>query len=208
MKKLLICAFALCIVLCSCSAGSAKKPTAVYIPEPTPISEQSPDGINPYVVERIESFAAESRKFRAVELPEAEAEIMPEPSYTAEELEILALVIYAEAGGDACSDVTRQMVGEVVLNRVAHEAYPNTIEGVLLQAGQYGTFSWTGLVWPARSKNLGEVRAIERAYACAEGLLSGKTERCLPTDVIYQSEYIMGEIVAKSDGMYFCREER
>lgn len=204
MKKLLICAFALCIVLCSCSAGSAKKPAAVYIPEPTPISEQSPDGINPYVVERIKSFAAESRKFRAVELPEAEAEIIPEPSYTAEELEILALVIYQEAGGDRCSDETRLRVGCVFLNRVESESYPDSFYEVAVQQGQYGTLYWTGIKWPARAAASGEQHAVARAYAIAERVLSG--ERVLPADVIFQSEYVMGEIVAYSDGMYFCRK--
>lgn len=208
MKRLLICAAVLCGVLCSCSAAKSSTPAVIPPSAPDLSYVKCEDGISPYVIDMIAQYAEESRKFRHIELPEEEVGEIPSPAYDAAELEILALVIYAEAGGDACSDITRQMVGEVVLNRVAHEAYPNTIEEVLLQAGQYGTFSWTGLAWPARSKNLGEAHAIERAYACAEGLLSGKTERCLPTDVIYQSEYIMGEIVAQSDGMYFCREER
>lgn len=129
-----------------------------------------------------------------------------EPTYTQEELEALALVIYQEAGGDSCSDDCRQMVGEVVLNRVADSRFPGTIEEVLLQPKQYGRLSKTGLVWPERASNPEEAHAIERAYKCAEQLLSGSTARLLPPDVIFQAEFVQGEIVAELDGFYFCRK--
>ena len=127
-----------------------------------------------------------------------------EPPYTDDELEMLALVIYQEAGGDVCSDETRLMVGTVVMNRVADSRFPNTIYGVLTQRAQYGRLHWTGLVWPKRASNQIEAHAVERAYACAERILLG--ERFLPNDVIYQAEFIQGtEVVAYQDGMYFCR---
>lgn len=122
------------------------------------------------------------------------------------DLELLALVIYQEAGGDACSDETRQMVGEVVLNRVADKRYPCTIEGVITQQAQYGRLHWTGPVWPERHKNPGEQHAVERAYETARALLIEKTDRLLPEDVIYQAEFRQGvEVVAEADGFYFCR---
>lgn len=132
-------------------------------------------------------------------------EIDAEPPYTEEELEMLALVIYQEAGGDACSDDTRLKVGTVVMNRVADDRpwLPDTIEEVLLQKGQYGRLYWTGLVWPERAALPQEAHAVARAYECAERILSG--ERYLPEDVIFQSENIMGEIVVEQDGFYFCR---
>ena len=130
-------------------------------------------------------------------------EIDAAPSYTEEALEMLALVIYQEAGGDACSDDTRLKVGTVVMNRVADDRFPGTIEEVLLQERQYGRLHWTGLVWPARAELPQEAHAVARAYECAERILSG--ERHLPEDVIFQSEYIQGEIVAQQDGFYFCR---
>ena len=127
-----------------------------------------------------------------------------EPPYTPDELEMLALVIYQEAGGDGCSDETRMMVGTVVMNRVASQRFPNTLYGVLTQRAQYGRLHWTGLVWPARASNPGEAHAVERAYACAERILLG--ERVLPSDVIWQAEFKQGtEVVAYQDGMYFCR---
>ena len=124
--------------------------------------------------------------------------------YSGKDLHDLALVIYREAGGDACSDACRQMVGEVVLNRVADDRFPDTIEEVLLQPRQYGRLDQLGLVWPARAFQEEEEAAIVRAYKCAQSLLDGTAKRLLPEDVIFQSEYVQGEIVAV-DGFYFCR---
>ena len=127
-----------------------------------------------------------------------------EPPYTADELEMLALVIYQEAGGDNCSNETRLMVGTVVMNRVADSRFPNTLYEVLTQEAQYGRLHWTGLVWPEKASTTNEAHAVERAYACAERILLG--ERFLPIDVIWQAEFIQGtEVVAYQDGMYFCK---
>ena len=126
------------------------------------------------------------------------------PTYTDEELEALAIIIYQEAGGDACSDLTRSMVGTVVMNRVADERFPDTIQEVATQKRQYGRLYWTGLVWPDRASNPGEAQAVQRAYDCARAILEG--ERALPEDVIWQAEFPQGtEIVAHQDGLYFCR---
>jgi hypothetical protein len=126
--------------------------------------------------------------------------------YAEAELEALALVIYQEAGSDACSDETRYMVGTVALNRVADERFPDTLEEVLLQERQYGRLCWTGLVWPERASKPGEAHAVERAYRQARELLDGTVTDVLPSDVVWQAEFIQGtEVVAESDGFYFCR---
>ena len=138
-----------------------------------------------------------------------EATVATEPletelPYTSDELEMMALVIYQEAGADYCSDETRLMVGTVVMNRVADSRFPNTIYGVLTQRAQYGLLHWTGLKWPAKASDPIETHAVERAYECAERILLG--ERVLPEDVIWQAEFIQGtEVVAHQDGFYFCR---
>lgn len=119
-------------------------------------------------------------------------------------LELLARAIYAEAGGDDCSDETRIMVGNVIINRMNCEWYPDTMEAVLTQYRQYNTFYWTGVIWKERASNPEEKEAVERAYKCAERVLLG--ERLLSEDVVFQSENIQGtEIVAYQDGIYFCR---
>lgn len=128
--------------------------------------------------------------------------ILPEiPQRHTSTLELLACAIYCEAGGDICSDLTRMYVGNVILNRVADERYPDTIDGVLTQYRQYGRFYWTGVVWPERAA--WEPEAVARAYDCARRLLDG--ERPLEADVVYQAEFPQGEVVAYQDGIYFGR---
>ena len=133
----------------------------------------------------------------------------PKRTYTDEELEMLALVIYQEAGSDVISDETRIMVGNVALNRVSDPRFPDTLEEVLTEVtpsgfGAYGRLHWTGLVWPERARHLSEAHAVERAYECAERLLNG--ERVFPADVVWQAEFVQGtEVVAQQDGFYFCR---
>lgn len=161
---------------------------------------------------------AEAASYEVQHKTEAPLEPLPEPAeeptteeptaeaaaYTIEDLEHLALVIYQEAGGDACSDVTRMAVGTVVMNRVADDHFPDTIEGVLTQRAQYGRLYWTGLEWPERASQPGEAHAVQRARDCAARILEG--ERTLPEDVVYQAEFKQGtEVVAFLDGMYFCR---
>lgn len=133
-------------------------------------------------------------------------ETITEPPYLEEELEILALIIYQEAGADYCLDSTRQMVGEVFLNRVMSPYFPDTFYEVAVEEAQYGCLYWTGLVWPERVVLPQEQHAIERAYAVAKDLLTNSVERLLPQDVIYQAEFEQGsEVVAVQDGFYFCR---
>ena len=151
------------------------------------------------------SFESGMVEIEPVEPAEALAKAdAPSPIYTEDELQTLALIIYQEAGGDACSDETRLMVGTVVLNRVADDRYPDTIQEVALQRAQYGRLHWTGLEWPERADQAGEAHAVARAYETAEQLLNG--ERALPDDVVFQAEFTQGtEIVAEADGFYFCR---
>ena len=151
-------------------------------------------------------FSAASQKPNPAPVLEVQAltPAKPDPAYTEEELELLALVIYQEAGGDACSDETRRMVGEVALNRVADTRFPDTLAEVLTQKRQYGRLYWTGLVWPERAAREVEAHAVARAYDCAKQVLTG--DRLLPEDVIFQAEFSQGrETVALQDGFYFCR---
>ena len=165
--------------------------------------EMQPDPVPVYEVVAISEPTLEVPAEPEPEAP-ADAPEISEPTYTEAELEALALVIYQEAGGDACSDETRLMVGNVVMNRVADERFPDTIEEVLLQKQQYGRLYWTGLVWPERASQSVEAHAVQRAYDCARRVLEG--ERLLPDDVIWQAEFVQGtEIVAHQDGFYFCR---
>ena len=120
------------------------------------------------------------------------------------DLELVAIAIYKEAGGDNCTDDTRIKVGNVIVNRTKDDRFPDTVEEVLTQYRQYNTFYLTGVVWPERANYESESAAVERAYECAERVLLG--ESLLPEDVVFQAEFMQGtEIVSYQDGIYFCR---
>ena len=67
-----------------------------------------------------------------------------DPAKERDEVKALALNMYFEARGDGKTTAQKiqamQMVGEVTLNRVASDNYPNSICGVVYQSHQ---FSWT-----------------------------------------------------------------
>ncbi len=58
--------------------------------------------------------------------------------YNQNDLFWLSRVIYAESGNQPLEG--QMAVGNVVMNRVAHPAYPNTVEGVLAQKNQFSTY--------------------------------------------------------------------
>ena len=134
-------------------------------------------------------------------------EVYSEPNIDPEELELLACVIYQEAGGDCCCDDCRYRVADVVLNRVSDERFPNTIYEVLTQKAQYGRFHWTGVVWPERASFESEMEAVERAYRIAEDILTGNHSELYGQDYIWQAEFVQGTDVVYCDkcGIYFGR---
>ena len=138
--------------------------------------------------------------------PPVQVEVILDPPYTAEELEILAIIIYQEAGGDNCSDDTRYKVGSVFLNRVDSPHFPDTFEGVATGKRQYGTLYLTGITWPDRAILPEEAHAVERAYRIAEELLINGS--VLPREVIWQAEFPQGDgVYCQQDGIYFCYSE-
>lgn len=125
-----------------------------------------------------------------------------ENSYTDDDLFCLAAVIYNEAGGDACTDEQRTLVGEVVLNRVNDSRFPDTIREVIEQKGQYTGMS-KGVKFASRAKNVNEKHAVERAYDTAKQVL--ENEPMSPSDVIFQSQVELGSKTYKKIGnTYFC----
>ena len=127
----------------------------------------------------------------------------PDKTYTDEELEILALIVYQEAGEDRVSDDTRRLVAQVFLNRVNDSRFPDSFYEVATEERQYGRLYWTGIVWPDRASTQVEAHAVERAYKIAQEILESDDPIC-PEDVIFQAEFVQGDIYAEQDGMYFC----
>lgn len=124
-------------------------------------------------------------------------------TYTDEELEILALIVYQEAGGDNVSDDTRRLVAQVFLNRVNDSRFPDSFYEVATANRQYGRLYLTGIVWPDRASSPAEGPAVGRAYKIAQEVLESDEPIC-PEGVIFQSEFVQGDIYAAQDGMYFC----
>jgi len=113
------------------------------------------------------------------------------PTYTEEDLEILTRVLTGE-----CQTGTWELqiaVGSVVLNRVAHEAYPDTIKGVVFQRGQYAC-TWDGNYYRTPT---------ERNREAARWLLTYGSQ--IPANVVYQAQFRQGRGVWKKIGNeIFC----
>ena len=117
------------------------------------------------------------------------------PAISNEEFEnivLLAKVISGEAGADWCSDEMRYGVGSVVVNRVEHEAFPNTYEEVIYQKGQYGCLD---------TEYFKEFPSEHCIAIAADIIISGNK---YPVDVVYQSNEPLGSRTYKHiQNMYF-----
>jgi N-acetylmuramoyl-L-alanine amidase len=99
-------------------------------------------------------------------------------SYTDDELYILSHVIAGEAQN--CDDNEQQLVGSIVLNRVNHYRYPNSIREVVFQPGQY-TCTIDGNYY----KTPTEANIRNAKYLLEYGSI-------LPENVLYQSKSALG----------------
>lgn len=119
-----------------------------------------------------------------------------EPAYTANDFYVLSHIISAEAGN--CSEDMMISVGSVVLNRVADERFPNDIESVVFQAGQYSP-TWNGAFY---------AEPTEGALEVAEMLLEDGSQ--IDASVVWQAEFPQGvgiyDTIESPWGttMYFC----
>lgn len=130
-----------------------------------------------------------------IDVVEEEVSIETAYEYTQEDLDLLAHVIYAEAGSDYCTDEMRYGVGSVVLNRVEDECFPDTLYNVIYQKGQYQC-TWDGNI---------DKTPDERSYRIAMDLLNNGS--IFPSDVVYQAEFKQGSgVYAKIQNIYFCHK--
>lgn len=125
--------------------------------------------------------------------------VVEEEPINEEELELLAHLIFAEAGSDWCEDKMLYYVGSVVLNRMASEYYPDTMYEVIYQTKpsvQYACILDGNI----------EKEPNDRAYEIAEDLL--RNGSMLPENVIFQAHFEQGDgIYEKVQNMYFCFKE-
>jgi hypothetical protein len=155
-------------------------------------------------ITNVETVVIEKEVLVEVE-KEVIVEVEKEVNYTYDELYCMAVVIYNEAGGNACTDEHREFVGYVVLNRVNDSRFPDTIREVLEQPGQYEGLGKNGVNFDKRSSNAGEAKAVERAWATAKKVLNNRENIPIPENVIFQAEFEQGNGVYKQIGnTYFC----
>lgn len=94
-----------------------------------------------------------------------------EELFNKEEIELLAKIINAEAGNQPYEGMLA--VGNVVLNRVESDGFPDTIRGVIYQKGQFQPVSNGAINKPPSEE------AIQAAKAVLEGV------RVIDEDVIF-----------------------
>lgn len=110
-----------------------------------------------------------------------EAHNTPIKTYTDDDLRILTNVIHFESCG--CPEWHKEVVGQIVCNRVADPRFPNTIRDVVAQPRQY-LYSYT-----TKTINCQNCRDI------AKRVLEGKVD--VPANVIYQANFKQGKGVWK-----------
>lgn len=107
---------------------------------------------------------------------------------------MLAHLIYGEAGSDWCSDEMQRCTGSVVLNRIASDRFPNDMEEVIFQRGQYSCTNKGSGYW---------LEPNQRAFDNARWLLGNGSQ--LPENVLFQSQFKQGDGVFKKVGnQYYC----
>ena len=117
----------------------------------------------------------------------------PVNTYTEEDLYYLTGALVGECQG--LSWEHQVAVGSVVLNRVEHEEYPNTVKEVIHDPGQYACIK-NGMFYR---------EPTQRNENVAEYLLENGSQ--IPNNVIYQSTVPQGSgIWRKIDNHYFCYE--
>lgn len=110
------------------------------------------------------------------------------------DIDLMAHLIYAENGDDSYSEYMKAMeyTGSVVLNRVASERYPDTLEGVIYQRGQYAC-TWDGGI---------EKEPSADAFEVASKLIKDGSK--LPAGVLGAAEFKQGRVYDYVAGTYYC----
>jgi len=178
MKRLFLCLLTVLIVLPLLSGFSTQE-EAPPGPAPAPASDEQIDYLS--VMLRA-AMAGDTEAGRAAELARSEQLGAADTPVAFDDLFLLAKLIQSEAGSTRIGLEWRMCVGEVVLNRVASPEFPDSIEEVVFQPGQYaeaGTEEFRCTLTPDETS----VRAALR-------LLQG--ERLMAPQVVFQANFQQG----------------
>lgn len=126
-------------------------------------------------------------------ISEDPVEVVIENMEVTDEVDELARLVDAENGVNGYTAML--YTGSVVLNRMEHPRYSDTIHGVIYDVGQYECVT-NGHIYREPS---------ELAIQVAKELLT--TGSVLPSNVIYQAEFTQGDgIYCTVGNTYFCYE--
>lgn len=103
-------------------------------------------------------------------LPEGEPLPLWRIALTTEQLDLLERCVMAEGGGESYE--CQRAIACVIVNRVLDENYPDTVEGVIKQKGQFST-------WPSQIQNTAATNEVKQAVR--EALVSA----VIPENVLY-----------------------
>ena len=99
------------------------------------------------VIQEVKAAVVEEHEMDSVVIVDTEPveEVTAEPEYslTQEEIDLIALITMAEAEGEP--EEGKRLVIDTILNRVDHERFPDTVEGVIYQKSQFSSV-WNGRV--------------------------------------------------------------
>ena len=116
-----------------------------------------------------------------------------EPQLTVDEILLMAKVMELENGCN--SDLCLMLTGSVILNRRSSPEWPDTVQGVIYQKGQYA--DWT-------LRHIDTVKVSGRVMALALKLATCGT---LDGEIIFQSMHPeLGHVKYKIDTEYFATE--
>lgn len=132
-------------------APETEKPVTTPAPTTPPSTTAAPTTKAP------ETTAPKSNEVGAV------PETAPAYSYTEEEYDLLCRIIHCEAGGEKLEGMIA--VGTVIMNRVESSKFPNSIEGVLFQKGQFP---------PATSGKIYRITPNAKSCEAARRVLEGE----------------------------------
>ena len=160
--------------------------------------------------EQVQEVQMQEHQVEQVELPQVEtvpvevvlSRIQPMSDEYYECVETLARVIHAEESNEVNGEEASWCVAGVVLERVYDEDYPNTIEGVIYQQGQFEC-TWNGGMYREEPTDVEWEISAEAMQLYLEG------GRILPEGSVYIAEFEQGAgVVTQIGNTYVCYKER
>ena len=116
------------------------------------------------------------------------------------EVQLLAGIMYLEEGiyvNKENGEYIHKLAGSVVLHRVESDIYPDSVEEVLYDPGQYGS----------RTRRLIETVEIpEVVYVWAQEIYDNGPLG--PSNLVFQAGIVQGEIYYQYENQYFCLSKR